>query len=206
MEGVLGTFWESVHFSSKSLVDYTLVNDSFFKNLDSLIVKPLSYLSDHCQVVSSIKFNNKYVKSAANTDYQWVSLLKFFKWNSQTSPKQYLDALNSPHYRSKIENLTSAIFPENREGIEKENKILTDIICGAAKVSFPTKRIKKYKTHKPKKWLNKDCQKARKLSKQLPTKLICLHQNLSIQKRKLSNLKNLKRYVKFSKRNFGIIG
>ena len=61
MEDVLGTLWESVHFFStqgnKSLVDYTLVDDSFFKNLDSLIVKPLSYLSGHCQVVTSIKFN-----------------------------------------------------------------------------------------------------------------------------------------------------
>ena len=135
-----------------------------------------------------------------------MSLPKFFKWNSQTSPKEYLDALNSAHYRSKIENFTSAIFPENREGIEQTNKILTDIICGAAKVSLPTKRIKKYKTHKPKKWFNKDCQKQGNCLNKLPTKVICFHQNLATQKRKLSNLKNLKRYVKFSKRNFGIIG
>ena len=100
---------EELSFCSKN----TLVDDSFFKNLDSLTVKPLSYLSDHCQVVTSIKFNNKYEKPATNTDYQWVSLPKFFIWNSQTPPKEYLDALNSPHYRSKIEKFTSAIFPEN---------------------------------------------------------------------------------------------
>ena len=107
---------------NKSLVDYTLVDDSFFKNLDSLIVKPLSYLSDHCQVVTSIKFNNKYEKPAVNTDYQWVSFPKFFKWNSQTSPKEYLDALNSPHYRSKIENFTSAIFPETEKELSRQIK------------------------------------------------------------------------------------
>ena len=118
-----------------------MTDDSFFKNLDLLIIKPLSYLSDHCT-----KFNNKCEKPTANTDYQWVSLTNFFKSNSQTSPKEYSDVLNSHHYRSKIENFTSAIFPENREGIKQANKILTDIICGVAKVSLPKeKRIKSTK-------------------------------------------------------------
>ena len=77
---------------NKSLVDYTLSDDSFLKSLDSLIEKkPPSYLSDHCQVVTSIKFNNKYGKPTANTDYQWVSIPKFFKRNPQTSPEEYLD-------------------------------------------------------------------------------------------------------------------
>ena len=200
-----GFFGKCTFFSAqgnKSLVDYTLVDDSFFKNLDSLIVKPLSYLGDHCQVVTSIKFNNKYGKPAVNTGYQWVSLPKFFKWNSQTSPKEYLDALNSPHYMSKIGNFTSAIFPENREGIEQANKILTDIICGAAKVSLLTKRIKKYKTHKPKKWFDKNCKKARKLFKQAANKANMLPSEPSYAKEKTVELKEFKKICKIQQNKF----
>ena len=128
-----------------------------------------------------------------------MSLPKFVKWNS---PKEYLDALNSPHYRSKNENVTSAIFPENREGIEQANKILTDIICGAPKVRLPTKRIKKYKTHKPKKWFNKDCQKARKLFKQAASKDNMLPSEPCYTKEKTVKLKEFKKICKIRQKKF----
>ena len=131
-----------------------------------------------------------------------MSLPKLFKWNSQTSPEEYLDALNSPHYRSKIGNFTSAIFPENREGIEQANKILTDIICGTAKVSLPTKGIKKYKTHKPKKWFNKDCQKARKLLKQAANKANMLPSEPCQTKEKTVKLKEFKKICKIQQKKF----
>ena len=38
-------------------------------------------------------------------------------------------------------------------------------MCRAAKLSLGTKKVKQYKTRKPKRWFNKDCQKARKLFK-----------------------------------------
>ena len=113
-----------------------------------------------------------------------------------------MDALNSPHYRSKFENFTSAIFPENREGIEQANKILTDIICGATNVSLPTKRIKKYKTRKPKKWFNKDCQKERKLFKQAANKANMLPSEPCCIKEKTVRLKEFKNICKIQQKKF----
>ena len=52
------SFGKCIFFSPqgyKSLLDYTLVSDSFFSNISSLIVDPLTYLSDHCQVTTNIR-------------------------------------------------------------------------------------------------------------------------------------------------------
>ena len=38
----------------KSLIDYTVTSDFFFDKISGLIIKPLTYFSDHCQVVTII--------------------------------------------------------------------------------------------------------------------------------------------------------
>ena len=51
------SFGKYTFFSSdnkKSTVDYSIVSDHFFENISSFLVKPLSYLSDHCQAVTNI--------------------------------------------------------------------------------------------------------------------------------------------------------
>ena len=121
----------------KSLVDYTLVSDSFFNNIGSLFVKPLNYLSDHCQVVTSIKILKKHGEMHSKSNYTWKNLPKYFKWDSQCSPIDYSNALNTPHINSKIENFLLSSFSVSKEGIEQANKTLTDIMCEAAKLSLP---------------------------------------------------------------------
>ena len=61
-------------------------------------------------------------------------------------------------------------FPETKDGIENANRLLTNILCQAEKLSFPTSRVKRFNTHKPKKWFNKSCSKARVLFKQAANK------------------------------------
>ena len=127
----------------KSLVDYTLVSDSFFCNISSLIIEPLTYLSDHCQVTTNIKmmhYTNK--NSTGNSNYQWNYLPKSFKWKSTSSAKDFRSALNTPHIKAKIDYFMSNRFPETKDGIENANRLLTNILCEAAKLSLPASRKK----------------------------------------------------------------
>ena len=77
------------------------------------------------------------------------------------SPEACRAALHNPKIREKVENFLMNKFPENLYGVNQANNNLTDIMCKAAKLSLTTKRhVKKYKTHKPKKWFNRECDKA----------------------------------------------
>ena len=152
----------------KNLVDYTLVSDPFFNNIGSLFVRPLS---DHCQVVTSIKILKKNGEMHSKSNYTWKNLPKYFKSDSHCSPIDYSNALNTPHINFKTENFLLSSFFVSKEGTEQANKTLTDIMCEAAKLSLPLKGIRKFKTHKPKKWFNKECKRARTLYKQAANKV-----------------------------------
>ena len=51
-----GLFWPMYFFGqgAKSLIDYTVTSEVFFHKISELIIKPLTYFSDHCQVVINI--------------------------------------------------------------------------------------------------------------------------------------------------------
>ena len=135
----------------KSLIDYTLVSDLCFSNISSLIVEPLTCLSYHCQVTTNIKMMDYTNKSpTCNSNYQWKYLTKSFKWKNTLSAKDFRSALNTPHIKAKIDYFMSNRFPETKDGTENANRPLTNILCEAAKLSLPTSRVKRIKTHKPK--------------------------------------------------------
>ena len=78
------------------------------------------------------------------------------------SPEAHKAALHNPKIRGKIENFLTNKFLENSDGVNQANNNLTEIMCKAANLSLTTKRpVKKYKTHKSKKWFNKECEKAK---------------------------------------------
>ena len=151
----------------KSLVDYTLVSDSFFSNISSLIVESLTYLSDHCKVTTNIKNT---VLTRVPLVIQIINgniyLSPLSAWKNTSSAKDFRNALNTPHIKAKIDYFMSNRFPETKEGIENANRLLTNILCKAAKLSLPTSRVRRFKTHKPKKWFSKSCSRARVLFKQ----------------------------------------
>ena len=64
---------------------------------------------------------------------------------------------------------------------------------------------KRFKTHKPKKWFNKSCSKARVLFKQAANKANKYPSETQLNEDKITKLKEFKRSVKANKRNFGII-
>ena len=101
-----------------------------------------------------------------NSDYQWNYLLESFKWKNTSSTKDFRTALNTPHVKTKIDYFMSNRFPESNKGIESGNRLLTNILREAAKLSLLTSRVKRFKTHKPKKWFNKSCSRARVLFKE----------------------------------------
>ena len=105
-----------------------------------------------------------------NSNYQWKYLPKSFKWKNTSSAKDFRSALNTPHIKAKIDHFMSNRFSETKDGIENANRLLTNILCEAANLSLPTSRLKRFKTHKPKKWFNKLCSKARVLFKQAANK------------------------------------
>ena len=66
-------------------------------------------------------------------------------------------------------------------------------MCRAAKLSLGTKNVKQYKTRKPKKWFNKDCQKARKLFKQSAKAANKNPTDVSLNKERSEKLKEFKK-------------
>ena len=177
----------------KSLVDYTLVSDSFFRNISSLFVEPLTYFNDHCQVTTNIKMMHYTNKSPmGNSDYQWNYLPKSFKWKNTSSAKDFRTALKTPHIKIKIDYLMSNRFPESKEGIKSANRLLTNILCEAAKFSLPNSRVKRFKTRKPKKF----CSKARVLYKQAANKANKYPSEAQLTEYKVTKLKELKKICK----------
>ena len=52
------SFGKPTYFSSEgscSAIDYSIISENFFHQVPSLIVKPQSLISDHCQIVSWLK-------------------------------------------------------------------------------------------------------------------------------------------------------
>ena len=92
-------------------------------------------------------------------------------------------------------------FLETKDGIENTNRLLTNILCEAAKLSLPTSMVKRFKAHKPKKWFNKSCSKARVfLNKQL-IKLKYPSEAQLIED-KITKLKEFKKVCKSQQREF----
>ena len=146
----------------KSLIDYTITSDSFFNNINSLVVKPLTHISDHCQVITNINtlMNLDLQNPSSSCNYKWKNLPKAFQWKKE-SAEAYKAALNNSKIKEKIHYFKTEQFPENSKGVEQANSIITEILCKAANLSLPTKLHRKHKTTKPKKWFNKDCERAR---------------------------------------------
>ena len=153
--------WEVHIFLSTGIqkLSRLLVSDSFFSNISFLIVEPLTY--DLCQVTTDIKMMHYTNKSpTGNSDYQWNYLPKSFKWKNTSSAKIFRTTLNTAYNKVKIDYFMPNRSPETIEGIENANRLLTNILCKAAKLSLPTFRVKRFKTHKPIKWFNKSCSRA----------------------------------------------
>ena len=116
-----------------------------------MIIKPLTYFSDHCQVGTNISIpTDTKVDFSHKTSYKWKKLPNLFHSN-KSSTEAYKAAFSSKEMKAKVQNFPATSFTNNSEGIEKANRTLTDIMLDTAKHSLPIKRKNKYKTHKPKK-------------------------------------------------------
>ena len=160
-------------------------------------------LSDHCQVTTNIKMMHYTNKSpTGNSYYQWKYLPKSFKWKNTSSAKDFISAINTPHIKAKIDYFMSNRFPEIKDGIENANKFLINILCEAAKLSLPTSRLKRVKTHKTKKWFNKSCSKARVLFKQAASKANKYPSETQLIEDKITKLKEFKKVCKSQQKEF----
>ena len=137
-----------------------------------------------------------------NSNCQWKYLPKSFKWKNTSSVKDFRSARNTPHIKAKIDYFMSNRFSETKDGIENANRLLTNILCEAAKLSLPTSRIKRVKTHKPKKWFNKSCSKARVLSKQAANKANKYPSETQLIEDKITKLKEFKKVCKSQQKEF----
>ena len=77
-----------------------------------------------------------------------------------------------------------------------------DIMCEAAKLSLLTTRVKKFKTHKPKKWFKKSCSKARALFKQAANKANKCPAEAQFTEDKITKLKVFKKVCKSQQKKF----
>ena len=64
---------------AKSLIDYTVTSDFFFNKISGLIIKPLAYFSDHCQVVRNISIPTDAKDDFSHkSTYKWKIFLIYF--------------------------------------------------------------------------------------------------------------------------------
>ena len=82
----------------KSLIDYSIVSEFFFKNITCLRTKPMNYLSDHCLIITDISISEICEKEQLDLKYEWKNLPSIFLWNN-TSPEAYKEALSSPQLK-----------------------------------------------------------------------------------------------------------
>ena len=183
----------------KSLIDYSIVSDFFFKNITCLRTKPINFLSDHCLVITDISISGTFQKKQLDIKYERKNLSSISLWNN-TSPEAYKEALSSPQLKM-INTFLTESSPSSSIGVEKANNLLTNIMCRAAKLSLGNKKVKQYKARKSKKWL-KDCQKARKLFKQSAKAANKNPTDVSLNEERSEKLKEFKKNCR-EQQNFG---
>ena len=167
----LGNFTHYNKNTGQSTVDLAVVSDPLFPKIDDFKILPQNIYSDHCKIVLSLKNCRTPLKTE---NYQWQPLKKEYKWNWESSPQKYSDALNSDEIRTMIENCDQHI----QAGlIQSSGTLLQEIFQRAAELSLeekseqkPGRKNKTSKTSKKKKqkkWFDQECLEMKKAANRL---------------------------------------
>ena len=187
---------------AKSLIDYTVTSDFFFDKISELIINPLTYFSDHYQVVTNISIpKDTKVDFSHKTYYKWKKLPNLFHWN-KSSTEAYRAAFSSKEMKAKVQTSLATSFTNNSEGIEKANRTLIDIMLDPAKHSLPMKRQKNKKKYKNIKWFDNECEKAREMFKKAANNANRNPLDTDLTKKTSEKLKELKKICKKQQSSF----
>ncbi len=142
-----------------STVDYTLVNANIFKHVLYFKVTPMSEMSDHCNTITCLEFEN-HPNWNKETTVPLRPLYNRFVCKPEQRESYVLSLLNE-HSRDALSDFQTASFPENANGIEKAVYDFNSIITRAARDNFHVIQGGKKRApnkHKGKKhdWYDKD--------------------------------------------------
>ena len=131
----MGNFTHYNKNTGQSVVDIALLSDALFPVMNDFQVMPQDTYSDHCKIVLTLKNHRPTPKLG---DYNWCSLSPEFKWNEDTSPQKYSDALNTEESGALIEECKQRI----QAGlIESSGSLLQKIFLKAADSSLEKKAL-----------------------------------------------------------------
>ena len=159
-------------YNGTSVVDYTIVDQTLISKVDTFIINPVNYLSDHSQLFTRLKIQTKDDISNLHVTAPKLKLHlpPKYRWSS-TSNEDFLSALTSDSIESQINTFNKTAFTPCSEHVEIALNQLNNIFTEAGKLSLPLKTFN-HKNRKnkiiKKKWFDKECKinrvKLRKIS------------------------------------------
>ena len=150
-----------------STVDYMLT-DLDLSNFKAFTVKPLTPLSDHCQITAYL--NRTEIPNKHEQPSKLYHIRNKYKW-TRDSKENYITAFCHPKVSQTIENILLNYYPHNTEGVNLAVEHINHTFDYLAEMSaLQTHKKRTNMKKKDEKWFDLDCKiirkKLRKLSNQ----------------------------------------
>lgn len=193
-------------WNGSSSVDYFVASSWVRDLVSTLQVKPLNSYSDHCPLLLNVTTSKPFHTSLELP--QFSTMPTRFKWDSNVSPKQFSDALDSPEVLPKLKHILETPYDHD---LNSNNEIADDLMsCFQAAAKISLKSSKKPAKLPHKKWFDRDCLRSKRNLNRLANRLsrnvknnLCRaayyternkHSHL-IKKKRLNFLDNLNRAI-----------
>ena len=191
----------------RSVIDYAICNTSLMKSINSFIVKPPSYLSDHSQITTWINtkktIDTFHSNNTCNPNFSH-KLPNQFIWDNNFF-RTYTDCLRSPNIQQKIQNFLINEYSTNSDGINNCLNDFEDIILEAGMKSLKIKKVTRHREIRNttnKKWFDKECRFKRHTVRKIENKKHKDPQNLNLRNSYHEVLKDYKNTLRLKKDEF----
>ena len=181
-----------------SAIDYSICNQSFYKNIKNFMFFPIS---DHCKIVTELE-EILVPDEDIEDHYKWTPFNRKFQWDNKLA-KQFTKQLSDDkkHTKEIKQRIEAGLINSSGELIQELfQKTATNFFkCKQDKVHY-SNPIQRQKLSRSKKWFDKDCmhlkKDVRKLGRQKsqePTNLV-LREKYCIKLKQFKNNCKNKRY------------
>ena len=126
-------------------MDYVIVEQELLPLVETFVVRPVNYLSDHSQIAAWFDFKlgiNKHTHgTCGNTEQNLKStnkLPKQFIWQTDSKQK-FQNALNTESVLNMVSRFNITHFENTEEGVSHALKAINEIFLEAAKKSLKVK-------------------------------------------------------------------
>lgn len=153
-------------WNGQSVVDYFICSNQIRSSQTTMLVKPLTSFSDHCQITLNINLDKQYYLT--DTSLNFDNSPSRFVWTHE-SKQIFQLSLNNPDIVSRFSDLLNTSFPLSHDGCNSISNNFISIISDTCNESL--KVANQHKKLPKKKWFDSSCKVSKRNLCKLSNKL-----------------------------------